>query len=73
MVGVFVAFIRVVYGRMIYMSLPTYSKNTRCDFIISLLMICHVQCHLICYNSNKWADIFADRQIKKKRFTISRI
>ena len=24
MVGVFVAFIRVVYGRMIYMSLPTY-------------------------------------------------
>ena len=28
MVGVFVAFIRVVYGRMIYMSLPIYnSKN----------------------------------------------
>ena len=25
MVGVFVAFIRVVYGRMIYMSLPTHS------------------------------------------------
>ena len=24
MVGVFVAFIRVVYGRMIYMSLPKY-------------------------------------------------
>ena len=26
MVGVFVAFIRVVYGRMIYMSLPEYIK-----------------------------------------------
>ena len=25
MVGVFVAFIRVVYGRMIYMSLPIYT------------------------------------------------
>ena len=24
MVGIFVAFIRVVYGRMIYMSLPIY-------------------------------------------------
>ena len=27
MVGVFVAFIRVVYGRMIYMSLPIYDRN----------------------------------------------
>ena len=27
MVGVFVAFIRVVYGRMIYMSLPIPGKN----------------------------------------------
>ena len=29
MVGVFVAFIRVVYGRMIYMSLPM--KTQSCD------------------------------------------
>ena len=27
MVGVFVAFIRVVYGRMIYMSLPVYIES----------------------------------------------
>ena len=27
MVGVFVAFIRVVYGRMIYMSLPIREKT----------------------------------------------
>ena len=30
MVGVFVAFIRVVYGRMIYMSLPISSALFRC-------------------------------------------
>ena len=31
MVGVFVAFIRVVYGRMIYMSLPIYSYTNDDD------------------------------------------
>ena len=32
MVGVFVAFIRVVYGRMIYMSLPRYELETDIRF-----------------------------------------
>ena len=33
MVGVFVAFIRVVYGRMIYMSLPTWGMLfARCPY-----------------------------------------
>ena len=30
MVGVFVAFIRVVYGRMIYMSLPLHRLTLLC-------------------------------------------
>ena len=30
MVGVFVAFIRVVYGSMIYMSLPTTASTSSC-------------------------------------------
>ena len=34
MVGVFVAFIRVVYGRMIYMSLP--GSRPRADWLLAL-------------------------------------
>ena len=35
MVGVFVAFIRVVYGRMIYMSLPSFEFQIfACDWIV---------------------------------------
>ena len=33
MVGVYVAFIRVVYGRMIYMSLPTYYIHSNVYFL----------------------------------------
>ena len=33
MVGVFVAFIRVVYGRMIYMSLPLRDNSQIWDFV----------------------------------------
>ena len=34
MVGVFVAFIRVVYGRMIYMSLPSFDATVNKTRII---------------------------------------
>ena len=33
MVGVFVAFIRVVYGRMIYMSLPSGNRSSGIDIV----------------------------------------
>ena len=45
MVGVFVAFIRVVYGRMIYMSLPI--ENMAIDtFIVSFVFLSFL--HKIC-------------------------
>ena len=38
MVGVFVAFIRVVYGRMIYMSLPIVSRSTDMNYVTAGLV-----------------------------------
>ena len=39
MVGVFVAFIRVVYGRMIYMSLPIWAEAIRTTVVPLSILI----------------------------------
>ena len=64
MVGVFVAFIRVVYGRMIYMSLPIGWDKFPCKTVFASLQ------NINGTNQRAWNEIWS-RRIHKFHFPFS--